>query len=135
MHISIKQMSTTLSQFTHNLQRNLYVSVVTETVIGMTTTSIPITICIFAVLFTLPYTNRYVDIGMILVGSQITLSTMAQCYFIAPFRKAIIDLFRKILRRKNQSYQVVQASTQNGSLQKVSTISQTNNSPVSIRHR
>lgn len=103
MHLSIRTLSKTLSHSTYQLQKTLYYSVLTETTIGMLTTSLPITAAIPAALCYLPNINAYVNIGIIVVGSQITLSTIAQCYFITPFRKAILNLVYIMLLRKRDS--------------------------------
>lgn len=129
MHFSVKQMQSNLTQATHNLQKTLYISVVIETIIGVITTSIPLTIAIFITVFPFPYASYVATVILMLVEFQITLSTISQCYFIKPFRKAVLNLLLipiKKCGKKNQNSITVVKPPATGSILRSTRLATTN---------
>uniref|UniRef100_A0A914CY52 Uncharacterized protein n=1 Tax=Acrobeloides nanus TaxID=290746 RepID=A0A914CY52_9BILA len=130
MHLSVKEMQSNLTQATHNLQKTLYISVVAETIVGFTTTSIPVTITLFVILFSFPYASYVVTVLLMLAEFQITLSTISQCYFIKPFRKAVLNLLlipiKKCRKKENQNSVMVVKAPATGSILRSTRLATTN---------
>lgn len=97
MRGAIEKLKANMTTRTHQLQKLIFVSVVMECMIVASTMTIPLTISGIMLIFPVPYGHFVCNIVFIFMSFQTTCGTVAQFYFIKPFRSSAKRVFFGIL--------------------------------------
>ena len=93
MYFAIRRMKNRFSKETYRLQKILHLSVVLEFGICTVLLAMPLNITATLVAFPTPYGSHVAYVCCVVASSQTMFSTVAQCYFIRPFRKCAKETF------------------------------------------
>src|SRR3569623_135695 len=110
MHRIINKMKGSVQKKTLRLQKMLHLSVVIEFLIISITINIPFTVVVLITEFPMPYGSYVVNLLLTLCSFQTTLSAIAQCYFITPFKQFVLDLFYLCICKKKMNVIVIKVT-------------------------
>jgi hypothetical protein len=98
MYFAIKMMKKKLTKDTYRLQKVLHLSVVLEFGLCTISMALPLTLVVVLLAFPIPYGSCFIYTFFMLASFQTSLSTIAQCYFIRPFRRCVKNILLRAFK-------------------------------------